>query len=1107
MRNRGRKMLVLLTVLLAMLLCAFAAQADQVDEGYVSMDAYVTENPELYPERQMAVWSRMRSMPLEVSIEESTQIYSSINRYSVLALDTSGSMRGTPIAKTREAAISFCRQVLEAEGNNYVAVITLNTNSKVVCSFTNDLTKLTNAINGLIASGSTNHHDALRLADELLSDITTPGAIKNILLMSDGLPESGPTKTSGRYTSSEYSYGYHYANAAYEKASTLWDKYSIYSLGFFHSLSGKNLAFGQRFMSDLQNMGYYEVNNPSDLEFEFGQIAEDLLMGKGMFSFAGSFNEKVDTNAQYYYRDDYFTRDSTIYNPSLATMSLCLELSTWSSYEESVWSNKTKNVKNLLNEIGFDDYEQNSFWNSSPTLKSIGAVAANKKIGDATLIALVVRGGAYYNEWGSNFLVGSSGNHTGFAEGRDNVVRFLKSYISKNQISGRVKLWVVGYSRGGAVANMVAGYLNQNPLTSVSLAKNDLYCYTFEAPQGTTKSLSGSNASNNNIHNIVNANDLVPLVAPSDWNFRRHNTKSRPIPTITTNNFSKAKKAMLAQYNDILTGVNIQKDKEKSKKYNIPEYAQQLDYEINWTKFLPGGDPFIEIFNVDDKQLTQATLLTNTVSSLASNITRKNFSSKIEKDLAQLLNDVLGVGNEESLEQIMINIGEELVKNDYKKLKYVLAPAVEISFASTEERITKVAFRLQEVILQANGYTDPYGAVAELAKTLAKMIVNDADVLLDVVLTFATTSPMQAHYPEITLAWVRSQDPYYTGTPFDQAVPETMRVIRINCPVDVIVYDGDNQKIASIIGTHTTSENEVVGCAINKDGEKIIHLPSDEEYRILIKATGDGTVNYAVNEYNVVYGTFTRLLNYFNVEVKKGDELTGLIPALDESDYTDEDMAGSEAEYPLLGGDGHEVKKPVILTGENIPTHKITAKSENEFGGVLGGGEYLFGSFAQVQAAPIKGGSFLGWYVDGKLVSTDSTYRFAVDGDCTIVARFSKVDLYGLKFEATLGGTVENVDGHYSEGTVILLSAKPDENAVFDHWEITGGKVEEEKNPETSFTMPAGDVKITAVFVPGDMPELPDTGDDSHLILYTLMLCISCAAVMFVLNRKGEKVN
>ncbi len=53
------------------------------------------------------------------------------------------------------------------------------------------------------------------------------------------------------------------------------------------------------------------------------------------FKFPGSFNGELDASAIYKYSDDFFKKPATQFSWELAEMSLCLELSTWPSNEES----------------------------------------------------------------------------------------------------------------------------------------------------------------------------------------------------------------------------------------------------------------------------------------------------------------------------------------------------------------------------------------------------------------------------------------------------------------------------------------------------------------------------------------------------------------------------------------------------------------------------------------------------------------------------------------------------------------------------------------------------------------------------------------------------
>ena len=54
------------------------------------------------------------------------------------------------------------------------------------------------------------------------------------------------------------------------------DSTRIYTLGFFHSLSGSEKAFCRRFLYDLQNSGDYEVEDTDELEFVFKELFVDI---------------------------------------------------------------------------------------------------------------------------------------------------------------------------------------------------------------------------------------------------------------------------------------------------------------------------------------------------------------------------------------------------------------------------------------------------------------------------------------------------------------------------------------------------------------------------------------------------------------------------------------------------------------------------------------------------------------------------------------------------------------------------------------------------------------------------------------------------------------
>ena len=215
--------------------------------------------------------------------------------YTVLLLDVSLSMEGEPLEVEKAAAIKYCETMLGMNKNNQIAIVKFYGSAVKVCSFTNDLDNLNARIDSLSVDKSTNINAALSLANSLLSSVTDSSVIKNIVVCSDGIPVTGSTLSSGQYTSSDHKY-YKYANKVYKTASALKDKYYIYTLGFFHSLTGDDLAFGQKLMNDIQNAGFYEVTDAAQIADVFGEIADDAYTIYTLHAFSNKPNLAIGAN-------------------------------------------------------------------------------------------------------------------------------------------------------------------------------------------------------------------------------------------------------------------------------------------------------------------------------------------------------------------------------------------------------------------------------------------------------------------------------------------------------------------------------------------------------------------------------------------------------------------------------------------------------------------------------------------------------------------------------------------------------------------------------------------------------------------------------------------
>ena len=247
----------------------------------------------------------------------------------------------------------------------------------------------------------------------------------------------------------------------------------------------------------------------------------------------------------FYYSDGYFFENPEVYNTHLATMSMNLTVSAFGRYTDLVgdnaYANHFANVKQLLSDIGCADsnFYVNKDYQMKPTyygeegrLSTIGVAISQKPIelnGEVyTLVPVAIRGAGYESEWSSNVSIGKTGEAKGFADAADQVYNQVQYYIenyglTEELASGKIKFWVVGYSRAGATANLASKRLVDN----YGDKGNVVYGYTFEAPMGGIEFAAldkphTGNGTYPTIHNTINEADFVTLVAPSEMGFMRY---------------------------------------------------------------------------------------------------------------------------------------------------------------------------------------------------------------------------------------------------------------------------------------------------------------------------------------------------------------------------------------------------------------------------------------------------------------------------------------------------------------------------------------------------------------------------------------------------------
>ena len=991
-----------------------------------------------------------------------------VTRYTVLALDTSGSMAGTPMNYAKAAAIKFCDSILSANGHNYVALVTLNSSSSVVCDFTDELSTISDNINNLYASGGTNINDALVKSDEILCKLSNNNNIvKNVVLLSDGLPESGAYSYEGQYTSSDY-YDYEYANTAYATATSLKDKYYLYSLGFFHSLYGSELEFGRRLMSDLQNAGYYDVVNVDDLEFVFGDVADDIVGTKIKGDFKYSSGGTKDYTSTFYYDDAYFSQSSYIYNPSLATMSLCFALSTFGSNDVgNDYTQKSKNARDLLlNKCGFTNFSTNSYMIggldnvNKPTTDSIGVAGASKKIeadGEIyTLIAVAVRGSGYESEWTSNFTIGSTGQHQGFREAKENVLSFIDKYINDNNISGKIKIWVTGYSRAAATSNLVGAALDDGTAThfitslgeSTSLASKDVFTYCFETPAGGLTSDNLKSSVYKNIYSIINPNDPVPKVAPAAMSFGRYGI-DKILPTNENDaNYSSKKESMLKMFNAL----------DSTDEYTVDNFHMK---KIAISKLIPGGASPIQ----DDKHnnISQSVFLDDFINRLIKEFieTRTNYVNYYQTDIRNISSAFFGATSEqtdkliESLKDKFTNNWGDIVSPLLNLNPFKPAQDKEDEAYAVIARFLREGLNEAEIPYDENEINQ---ATRSLADLLVAYVVNHPNLTTTMVSNIDGIG--SAHYPELCLSWLQSMDKNYTTNAKDTFSNGTYRIVHINCPVDFTVTDKDGNVVAKMINDEPQVINDSsIITAINEDGEKLVYLPSDSGYEIDLVATDDGTMTYSVNEFDPTIGDTVRITNYYDVSISNSNTLKADVPEYSEEDINTGTENGTSTIYSLEDNNGNLLEADVDIKGTEATEAYYTVvliADQEDYGMVTGQGIRQMGNYAQVEATAYDGYKFTGWYNGDNLVSKDETYRFCVTEDITLTAKFEKESANragGGSSSSKLSQVKADVPaGTVDKGTKVVLSNSNSSAAIY--YTIDGS------TPTTSSTKYSGPISV-----------------------------------------------
>ena len=357
----------------------------------------------------------------------------------------------------------------------------------------------------------------------------------------------------------------------------------------------------------------------------------------------------------YYYSDDYFNDKGSEKNAHLRTMSGVVAITAIKDSKEY--------TEDIFDQTGFSEIE--TYGGEKGSI--IGATFAHKKLADGEIVAVAIGYGESGAGWATNFNVGATGDHAGFSKAAKEIQGYLDTYLSDKGVTAK-KIWVMGYSQGGAVADLFGKYLN-NSAASLNISQDDIYVYTFEAPGSTTDDVVF-----NNIHNCVDENDFITYIVPSEWGFSNCGVKE----VINTGNKKLKKKQ--ADFGNITLN-----KKPYTMNDGVTTYASFINGFVSW--FSSDGNVSRDVYA---EELQEHAVVLAELFGSKTDDELKAYSNYFEKDFADALK---GVKDKNKLITMLLNA----ISGEKDREKAAMDDFEELLFSILEEDAAKKVFTEDEI--------------------------------------------------------------------------------------------------------------------------------------------------------------------------------------------------------------------------------------------------------------------------------------------------------------------------------------------------------------------------------------------------------------------------
>ncbi len=992
----------------------------------------------------------------------------------LLVLDVSGSMSGSRIDSLKEAVIAFSRQIGGRLTNTRIGVVTYASDAKKLMSddFSSMIERIEDRVSMLNAGGDTYYLKGLAEAEEMLK--SSPAKVKSVILFSDGAPSDNRNSIVDKAVEFRY-LGYYVYSVGLEPTDTnrqllidlagdedryfeaddvvslvekfvqlsdgvgrsglcqknlIW-KYDSYSNQLI--ISRRSVVDGKGIMIDFSDDNLPKWNDYSESLQRILIDSEVTYIGKNAFSKltnisevtidksvteigAGAFSGCTKLVNVYYngtkeewdkihigdnntfltkanlickginhddlkdvtiklgfegeknigFGPSLFADSSETYSPELSNLAICLSTMVYETDNTDedkehermgnnflkLEFNKEDSIREFVRNHYFPDYTGHSTNQANQGDNSPFWIVDKKiRLGEEDYnLIMVVIRGTYDTEWIDNFDSGTGDTHMGFERAAVNVVNNLNNYIGMNDIKGNIKILITGHSRGAAVANLVGKKLDDGEVPRLSSINRNDVFVYTYATPNVTSKSNRSNSKYNNIFNILNPEDFVTKVLPAKWGYGRYGI-NYVLPSSTF--YPGGFKGINENYSKYSYFVDDVSKKTQKYRPTATEYKKYDPYD-NGMKGVSDYVGIIMLYVPNIKMYYAYPLrLDLNINSFNKSPYTKSGKFTVYSSLYSLFRHFLAYNR----------------THNYEAQSYVtMVQAVQGAWGI-------VGLATDAFFIYNGKITPQFGC---------------------------------AHTPETYMAMLEL-------TPLEiLKAPKFFSKVVVNCPVDVIVKDGNGNIIGKTVqDTVQSTTNEL---ALSVEGEsKTLLIPEGADYTLELTGNDTGTMDYSIVKYDADTGEVGRDI-YLDLPLSKGTKYTQ-----DLEGYND---AG---DAPLLDGNSNVVKKTLSLKGDELGALSVKVKVEGD-GSALGYENVTPGDYVTLQAYTNEFNEFLGWYdANGNLISKDAEYGFSVQKNEEFTAKFTSND-EGLWVESIApvkySGSVQKPNVNVYDGYTELIEKK-----------------------------------------------------------------------------------